>query len=125
MDTTYPFYCIGGKDHRWQATNEGYYQWASSGTEDKTPPENALYFKKQQCIDCLAVRYVICSGGQVMEYTPKQLEYVRTVDNPHMSAVRIIGELKADVEKLKKDVAFWEAKANEYKALLENMERVG
>jgi hypothetical protein len=67
-----------------------------------------------------------------MRYTPKQIEYINTVDNPHMSAVRIIGELQADVfarlveiEKLKKDVAYWEVKAMEYKALLENMERVG
>ena len=62
MDTTYPFYCIGGKDHRWQDTNEGYYQWASSDTGDTTPPENAQYFKKQYCIDCLAVRYAVAGG---------------------------------------------------------------
>jgi Txe/YoeB family toxin of Txe-Axe toxin-antitoxin module len=67
-----------------------------------------------------------------MRYTPKQLEYIKSVDNPHMSALRIIGELKADIfkclvetEKLKKKAAYWEAKAGEYKALLENMERVG
>ena len=67
-----------------------------------------------------------------MRYTPKQLEYIKSVDNPHMSALRIIGELQADVfarlveiENLKKKAAYWEAKAMEYKALLENMERVG
>ena len=67
-----------------------------------------------------------------MEYTPEQLEYIQSVDGkPHMSAVRIIGELKADIfkclvetEKLKKKAAYWEAKAMEYKALLENMERI-
>lgn len=34
-------------------------------------------------------------------------------------------ELEADNMYLKQQAAFWEAKAMEYKALLENMERVG
>ena len=68
-----------------------------------------------------------------MDYTPEQLEYIQSVDGkPHMSAVRIIGELQADVfarlveiENLKKKAEYWEAKAMEYRSLLENMERVG
>jgi hypothetical protein len=40
-------------------------------------------------------------------------------------ADNIIADLKAENRYLKQKVAYWEAKANEYKALLENMERVG
>jgi len=81
-----------------------------------------------------------------MRYTPKQIEYINTVENPHMSAVGIIRELEDDLKlnatmlakqcdrsieleaenaDLKQKATYWEAKAGEYKALLENMERVG
>ena len=35
------------------------------------------------------------------EYTKKQLEYIDSMPWPHLTAVRIIGELESDFERLK------------------------